>query len=50
MSTKQVNGTPTLTKSLKLNPPGATIIDFTGDDTGVIKEADVAMATVMANG
>lgn len=50
ISTNIVSGTPTLTKSPKLKPPGATIIVFTGDETGVIKEAEVAMATVIANG
>ena len=48
--TRKVNGTPILTKSLKLYPPGATTIVLIGDETGVIKEADVAIATVIANG
>ena len=48
--TKNVHGTPTLTKSIKLYPPGATTMVLTGEETGVINDADVAMATVMAKG
>src|SRR5690554_29248 len=43
-----VKGTPIRKKSLKRYWPGPKTRVFTGDDTGVIKAAEAAMATVMA--
>lgn len=48
--TNTVNGTPTLTKSINLYPPGASTIVLTGEDTGVIKAAEAEIATIITNG
>lgn len=48
--TKIVNGSPTFTKSIKLYPPGANTMVFTGEDTGVINAADEEIATIIVNG
>ena len=48
--TKIVKGTPILTKSPNLYPPGPTTIVFTGEEIGVMKAAEAATATVIAKG
>ena len=45
-----VNGTPMRTKSPKRYLPGTRTRVFTGEETGVIKAADAASATVITNG
>src|SRR5690606_3844999 len=49
-STRSAKGTPMRTKSMKWYWPGPSTRVFTGDDTGVMKAADAARATVMAKG
>ena len=49
-ATMIVKGTPTFTKSPKLYCHGPTTSVFTGEDIGVMKAADAASATVIANG
>jgi hypothetical protein len=50
IATTMVKGTPTFTKSPKLYCPGPTTSVFTGKEIGVMKAADAASATVIANG
>ena len=50
IATMMVKGTPTFTKSSKLYGPGPTTSVFTGEEIGVMKAADAAGATVIANG
>ena len=50
IATMMVKSTPTFTKSPKLYCPGPTTSVFTGEEIGVMKAADAASATVIANG
>ena len=48
--TIRVKGTPIRTKSLKRYWPGPNTRVFTGEEIGVIKAAEAANATIIANG